>query len=71
MASDTHMFFTDAAPAPRPYRPATESVRIARHIAELQCKKWSEPEDRNEIDEVIATLRARLAWLTAHPLEDC
>jgi hypothetical protein len=64
----TEHFFTDVGTyGAGQGRRLPERVKIERQIEQLTAQKWDNPDRRDEIDDMIAGLRARLRYLVQEP----
>jgi hypothetical protein len=64
--SNERLFFTDAAREARPgyaVQPKTRRAEIEAEIYRLQARRWSDADERHEIEQEIERLKAELAAL--------
>lgn len=66
----TEHFLTDARSSYGRGRPLSARETIRREIEALSARKWGDPDERDALDDQIAGLRVRLAYLEEHPDED-
>lgn len=63
-------FFTDVGSYGAPRGRLRESEKLRREIDELIARKWSDFDDRDEIDAQVTIKRKRLEFLRLYPEED-